>query len=473
MQYRSDESLYSISSSVLMTEPFLCSLKEKYTSWASHYLRHESGLCDPSNPQATCIYVACNLYGDDGDFVTTSEAHGYGMLAVAMYGSRETFEGLLRYADHFRNHNGLLGQRQYRDPRTGRLVPSPDDGEWSMTSADLDCAAALWIAAQRWSEESFAARARTWCDAILEHCVHPERHTLLVGDWAHPNAVAVADHLASHPGKHSDSVQDTQRWRSKFRKIHPFLASISPAKRASKQPSSIRRVVHRMQKLFRYSQPKISGNTTLRLAQKQHTVDPSLIMRTSDCCLAHLVLFSSRHVERAMQWMRVFSSSLKHLLMQYHQSPDNGLVADFLVWDQDLGKYMPASGKVLESHHDGHFYWNACRVPWRIAQYYCYTRDPMVEGYLRAFVCFLETKCKDGIVYAGYSLSGKPLVNYTDLAFLATAAFCLWVMDSPLFERVCLRMNEEYPSATYLGETIALLTLIQSAYAIRHTSNSL
>ncbi|RKP07245.1 Six-hairpin glycosidase-like protein, partial [Thamnocephalis sphaerospora] len=315
------------------------------------YLRNEEGL---NQSQASHLYVAYNANGELGDAVTTSEAHGYGMLIVAMYGKRSDFDGLLRYADYFRNARGLLGWQQRRDPYTGRLVPGIEGGENSATDGDVDCAAALWMAARRWSAECYAARARAWCDAILAHCVHPQRHTLLVGDWAHP---------------------------------------------------------------------RLTG-----AAAAATTTDASMLTRPSDYCLLYLTMFSSRHQERAMEWLQVVNATRRCINTQFHLHPQTGLVADFLVWDVQQAMYMPAPGKVLESMHDGHFYWNACRVPWRLAHYYLHTHDSAVEGHLRAFVRFLEANCANGLVYAGYQLDGRPLVNYTDLAFLAPAAFCLWVM---------------------------------------------
>jgi hypothetical protein len=47
-----------------------------------------------------------------------------------------------------------------------------------------------------------------------------------------------------------------------------------------------------------------------------------------------------------------------------------GLMADFLELDAFTGRYLPATGKVLERAYDKYYSWNSCRSPWRLAVYY-------------------------------------------------------------------------------------------------------
>ncbi|KAI9594829.1 Six-hairpin glycosidase-like protein [Syncephalis fuscata] len=190
--------------------------------------------------------------------------------------------------------------------------------------------------------------------------------------------------------------------------------------------------------------------------------DKRWLTRPSDYVLGHLTMFSRKHTDRSDAWNRVINATRSIMNSQYKLNPNTGLVADFLKWDSGRNMYMPANGFVQESSHDGDFNWNACRVPWRLAQYYFYTRDSSVLPHLQALVRFFEARCSNGYVLAGYQLNGQGYVNYTNLAFLAPAAYCLKIMNSPLANTVFGQMDQAYPSATYYGETISLITLLQA-----------
>jgi hypothetical protein len=51
--------------------------------------------------------------------------------------------------------------------------------------------------------------------------------------------------------------------------------------------------------------------------------------------------------------------------IQEKYSPEAGLVPDFIIFNN--GKYIPARSNYLESKYDGDFYFNACRLPLRVA----------------------------------------------------------------------------------------------------------
>ncbi|RKP26628.1 Six-hairpin glycosidase-like protein [Syncephalis pseudoplumigaleata] len=389
-------------------------IADRYATWRQRYMRDEPGL-DPHS-SLPHRYVFYNGDGDNGDAVTCSEAIGYGMLIAVLKHARDDLDALLRYADYFRNERGLLGWQQRRDPRTHRLVPGHEGGEHSATDGDLDCVAALWMAHKLWDDPAYADRARRWGSALLQHCVHPTTGALLVGDWAHPNFLT-----ASGNGQHR-----------------------STRRRASKAKGKIRRLL-------------------ARLGFKRMAVpDAQWLTRPSDFIMAHLALFARRHTEKSREWTRVLEVTRSIMDAQHRLHPDTGLVADFLVWNGSRAAYLPAKGKVLESSHDGDYNWNSCRVPWRLAHYYLASKDAAVEPHMRALVRFFETKCRDGMVYAGYKLSGQAFVKYTDLAFLAPAAYCLEVMGSAKAGAVRRRVDEAYADASYFGETIAMLTLLQT-----------
>jgi len=118
---------------------------------------------------------------------------------------------------------------------------------------------------------------------------------------------------------------------------------------------------------------------------------------------------------------------------------------------------------VLEGKHDGHYNWNSCRVPWRVAHYYHQSKDARVLPLLEAQGRFFATQMSHhGEIKAGYKLDGKPLENYMDLAFVAPVSFLFWVFGwNEELERARRAMNE-LDESTYFGETIAMICMLQT-----------
>ena len=100
--------------------------------------------------------------------------------------------------------------------------------------------------------------------------------------------------------------------------------------------------------------------------------------------------------------------------------------------------------------------YNACRTPWRLAHYYALTHDARLLDLLRrqhASLCTPSTKAgqKYPEVPAGIAIAdGKPLVSYTDRAFIAPAAYLAHVVgDSSGQSRGLAQLNNE--DASYFG----------------------
>ncbi|KAG5461233.1 MAG: Six-hairpin glycosidase-like protein [Olpidium bornovanus] len=87
------------------------------------------------------------------------------------------------------------------------------------------------------------------------------------------------------------------------------------------------------------------------------------LTRSSDFLLTPLNAFYHEDAERSAGWLHVLNTSIEILRGVAGQQP-TGLVPDFI--EHRHGRWRAATGQVLETPHDGDFYWNACRVPWRL-----------------------------------------------------------------------------------------------------------
>lgn len=156
----------------------------KYRDWCRVYMR--------SSPCG--LYCFYNGSGDNGDAVTCSEAHGYAMLIAVLQGNQADFDGLLRFFLAFRSPKGLM-KWQVRQNDRGLYVA--EDAEDCATDGDIDIATALLLAHKKWPHGSHAFPANAYgnegarlADALLEHCIHPDLHTPLLGDWCNCDGAA-------------------------------------------------------------------------------------------------------------------------------------------------------------------------------------------------------------------------------------------------------------------------------------------
>lgn len=154
-------------------------MEAKYVQWRATYLR--------SSPAG--LYCYYNGSGDNGNAITCSEAHGYAMLISVLHRNRADFDGLLQFFLAFRNANGFMCWqiRSPHQPSSSSGVVEPyveEDGRTSATDGDVDIASSLYLAVRVFGDARYAAEADALASQLLEHVVHPQLGTPLLGDWA-------------------------------------------------------------------------------------------------------------------------------------------------------------------------------------------------------------------------------------------------------------------------------------------------
>jgi endo-1,4-beta-D-glucanase Y len=194
--------------------------------------------------------------------------------------------------------------------------------------------------------------------------------------------------------------------------------------------------------------------------------DPGVYMnstRTSDFIMDHFRVFSEASGDTLL-WNNVIDTCYALInKIQTQYSPQTGLLPDFII---HLAKNPePAYPNFLESKLDGNYSYNACRDPWRI------TNDYLLNGDIRARKAVLKisrwlyesTGGSVNKITAGYYLTGKKAVYWSDMAF--TAPFTVGAMLdtanqewlNKLYARVLL---SKVSSGGYYDNTLKLLSLI-------------
>jgi endoglucanase len=141
-------------------------------------------------------------------------------------------------------------------------------------------------------------------------------------------------------------------------------------------------------------------------------------IRTSDFMPAHLKVFSKYLPDP--EWKRVIDTMYAVFSsIQAKYSPQAGLLPDFIAYKAH--KYVPAKPHYLESKFDGDYYYNACRVPFRVAVDYLLFQDSRAQKLLIPLNNWIQDKTQINAdnICAGYYLNGQEIPNHK----YATPAF--------------------------------------------------
>uniref|UniRef100_UPI0010F736E6 glycosyl hydrolase family 8 n=1 Tax=Chitinivorax sp. B TaxID=2502235 RepID=UPI0010F736E6 len=150
------------------------------------------------------------------------------------------------------------------------------------------------------------------------------------------------------------------------------------------------------------------------------------------------------------------------LQVQHDYSANTGLLPDFAL-RQSNGRFAPPPGKVLEADTDNKYAWNACRIPLRFAMDYLLTGDARALPILNTLNNWIRSNSGERAdhVMAGYDLSGKPLANYSSLAFSAPFAVSAMVSNN---NQAWLNKLWDHISKTddksYYADSIKMLSMI-------------
>lgn len=176
----------------------------------------------------------------------------------------------------------------------------------------------------------------------------------------------------------------------------------------------------------------------------QHSV------RLSDIMPTHFRAFSE--VSDRELWRRVTDT---HYDILNATVGVRGVFPDFVV--KTGGKWKAAPPKYLESEYDGMFYYNSCRVPWRLS---CAMFEFGDERAAKLLILFDRGIGKVGNreFMAGYKRDGLPINSWTDGAFTAPHMCSLLVAKrTEEFNRAIDYQLQQKES--YFQDTIRLLSI--------------
>lgn len=144
--------------------------------------------------------------------------------------------------------------------------------------------------------------------------------------------------------------------------------------------------------------------------------------RTSDYMTGHFKAFARAGGDDF--WNLAVDKSFALLnTMQSSFSPATGLLPDFIVGGSSPTP-APSPGYVVEGNaNEGFYYWNACRLPWRLATDYVTSGDDRPRGVASKLTDFFQRVSggQPSGITAGYKLDGAALSTYAAPAFIGPA----------------------------------------------------
>ena len=147
------------------------------------------------------------------------------------------------------------------------------------------------------------------------------------------------------------------------------------------------------------------------------------VTRSSDFILYHIRDFIEFDKAHSNEWKLVLKKINSIISEQMkRQSKDNGLMPDFFIGSE--GKYIAPKVKVLETTHDGDYYYNSCRIPWRYSMDTIFNNTPVtpqlhtLNNWIKRKTSLNPENIKSGY-YVANDVPGKSFGFSNDLSFIA------------------------------------------------------
>jgi endo-1,4-beta-D-glucanase Y len=176
--------------------------------------------------------------------------------------------------------------------------------------------------------------------------------------------------------------------------------------------------------------------------------------RTSDFMLAHFKEFYKFTGDQ--KWLKVVQASQQALLDV--QNTTTGLVPDFIRYSPKLKRYLPSEEGFLEKY-DGEYYYNACRVPFRVgidANHGDSTSKIIAK---RFSIWSKAVTGEDPLkLKSGFKLDGKVIGDYFSILFIAPMGVAAMSDDPAWSQKIFDAVKNRHEN--YYEDSVALLSMM-------------
>jgi len=158
--------------------------------------------------------------------------------------------------------------------------------------------------------------------------------------------------------------------------------------------------------------------------------------------------------------------------LQTNSAPATGLFPDFSVVTNNV--WMPAAPNFLESPHDGEFYYNSCRTPWRIGWAASLNNDDRPRRILSRFMSWtVSHHAAPGNFRAGYKLDRSSFTgnNYDTACFISPTGVAAMTTTNQAWLNATFTYAKNKQESYYEDSVSLLCMLVMSGNAWLPVSN--
>jgi len=176
--------------------------------------------------------------------------------------------------------------------------------------------------------------------------------------------------------------------------------------------------------------------------------------RTSDFMPDHFKLFAKFTGEK--KWLKVVEATQKAMLEV--QNPKTGLIPDFIKYDKKLKKFVAVKDGFLE-HHDGAYYYNGCRIPFRMGVD-ALNGDKISQKIVTKLSHWIKRNSNgDPLkIKSGFELDGKVIGDYFSIVFVAPFGVSAMVDDKAWAKKIYDVVKTRHEN--YYEDSVALLSML-------------
>lgn len=386
-------------------------IQREFVQWREKYLR------DASQWGATGKYIQ---YGGGvekmpGDMVpmTTSESHGYGMLILALMenelnDTQDDFNAMVDYYLHFQ----CLDDAQKPLMAWQQSISQSGEVEFTTIVWSDDAGASVEGPAVKPAKHDLIITPTQYVGKIVDGKeVLDSKKAIWGGDGGAPDGdmdIAYALLLAHN------------MWGSTPEYNYLELATDLVSKIEELYIAKYDNSAHILTQ---------SGMNVWMTDALMDGYDDYKVTRASDAMFINYIAFMNLGESHRKAWSEVYNS-MKRMVNEV--TSDLGLSPDFAVYDPATDTYNLPEGQVLETEEDKAYYWNACRVPMRLAMHHYDRTTPwgnfFTSGHLTNFNDFFQSKTNGDITLYenGYWIdSGEAIPEHAsagvNLSFTAPA----------------------------------------------------
>ena len=181
------------------------------------------------------------------------------------------------------------------------------------------------------------------------------------------------------------------------------------------------------------------------------------VTRSSDLIMQYMPVFAK--VTGDDRWMKVYDTSCQ-IIRDMTDEYGTGIIPDFII--KKDGRYVPAPANLLESENDGNYYYNACRVPWRVGMDGIINNNKDALYFSEKIDSFIVKKTGGDPqkIMAGYTPQGEEVSDWNDLSFDAPFMLTAKCAGDTKWHDDIRAMCLDHGDDVYYGDSITMLCLI-------------